>query len=71
MIGSSLGRPAKVTCGRTVPCSRCGEDIAKGKECYDVPQLQKAFSATRRFCGGCFEKVLAQTKRDLAKLENL
>lgn len=70
LIGSSLGRPTKETCGRRCPCSRCGNDIIKGEDCYDIPQPLKPHSATRRFCRACFEKVLEQTKRDLEKLRD-
>lgn len=69
LIGSSLGRPRKKTCGRETPCSRCHERIAKGEDCYDVPQPQKPHSSTRRFCARCFRRVLKQTKRDVAELE--
>ena len=68
LIGASLGRPSKKTCGRETPCSRCGEGIAKDEDCYDVPQPKKPHSSTRRFCAECFDGVLKQTKRDLEKL---
>ena len=71
LIGSSLGRPRKETCGRETPCSRCRRGIVKGEACYDVPQPQKPHSSTRRFCAKCFENVLEKTKRDLAALEVL
>jgi hypothetical protein len=71
LIGSSLGRPTKQTCGRNTPCSRCGEGIPKGKDCYDVPQPAKPHSSTRRFCTGCFNTVLEQTSRDLDELRAL
>ena len=68
LIGASLGRPAKETCGRKTPCSRCDGEILKGDVCYDVPQPKKAHSWTRRFCLVCFEAVLNQTDSDLAAL---
>ena len=71
LIGSSLGRPSKVTCGRETPCSRCHAGIPKGEDCYDIPQPKKPHSATRRFCVECFASVLKQTRLDLAKLEAL
>lgn len=71
LIGSTLGRPAKNLCGRRTPCSRCHMDIRKGDQCYDVPQLRKPHSATRRFCAKCFAGVLEQTRGDLEKLEAL
>ena len=71
LIGSSLGRPNKVTCGRETPCSRCRTGIPKGEDCYDVPQPKKPHSATRRFCAECFAGVLEQTRQDLEKLEGL
>lgn len=71
LIGSSLGRPAKVKCGRAGPCSRCEGEISKGDDCYDVPQPLKPHSATRRFCGMCMQKVLEQSKADFQELETL
>lgn len=71
LIGSVLGRPTKKTCGRQTKCSRCGEGISKGEDCYDVPQPMKPHSSTRRFCAECFKAVIEQTKRDLEKLEAL
>ena len=71
LIGSALGGPSKKACGRKTPCSRCWEDIAKGENCYDVPQPKKPHSSTRRFCAKCFKQVLEQTGHDLEKLEML
>ena len=68
LIGSTLGRPIGTTCGRLTRCSRCRVDIRKGDQCYDIPQLRKPHSATRRFCAKCFVGVLEQTKRDLEEL---
>ena len=70
LIGSTLGRPARKTCGRRTPCSRCRADIKKGDVCYDVPQLRKPHSTTRRFCATCFGGVLRQTRGDLEELES-
>ncbi len=42
-----------------------------GVKCYDVPQSQKKFASTRRFCANCFREVLQQTKRDLVEVEAL
>lgn len=42
-----------------------------GEKCYDVPQPQKKFASTRRFCSICFRNVLQQTKQDLVDLETL
>lgn len=71
LIGSSLGRPVKATAGKKCACSRCGADIVKGNDCYDVPQPQKPHSTTRRFCRDCFGNVLEQTRADLGELETL
>ncbi|MFO0570166.1 MAG: hypothetical protein U0263_31270 [Polyangiaceae bacterium] len=71
LIGSSLGRPRSAVAGKTSPCSRCHEDIAMGEKCYDVPQPQKKFASTRRFCGSCYRDVLEQTRRDLTEVEAL
>jgi hypothetical protein len=69
LIGSSLGRPRSAVAKRSSPCSRCDVDITMGASCFDVPQPQKKFASTRRFCTTCYRAVLEQTKRDLAELE--
>jgi len=66
-----LGRPRSAVAGRSSPCSRCDEPIAMGEKCYDIPQPQKKFASTRRFCATCFHAVLQQTKQDLTKVEAL
>lgn len=68
LIGSSLGRPKLVEAGKLSRCSRCECDITKGTCCYDIPQPNKKFGATRRFCRECFRTVLEQTRRDLDEL---
>lgn len=42
-----------------------------GEKCYDVPQPQKKFASTRRFCAACYREVLLQTRRDLTEVEAL
>jgi len=42
-----------------------------GENCYDVPQPQKKFARTRRFCATCFRAVVQQTRQDLAEMEGL
>jgi hypothetical protein len=42
-----------------------------GENCYDIPQPQKKFASTRRFCTACYRAVLQQTKHDLAEVEAL
>jgi hypothetical protein len=71
LIGSSLGRPKAATAGRLCKCSRCKVAILRDDKCFDVPQPQKSFSATRRFCSACFGLVLEQSKKDLAELDGL
>lgn len=71
LIGSSLGRPKSVMAGKLCACGRCKSSIRKGDQCFDVPQLARSFSNTRRFCSICFASVLQQTRSDLAQLEAL
>jgi hypothetical protein len=42
-----------------------------GEKCYDIPQPQKKFASTRRFCAKCYRDVLQQTKRDVTEVEGL
>lgn len=69
LIGGSLGRPQVATAGKLCSCSRCDAAITKGAKCFDVPQLQKSFTPTRRFCNECFQKVLEKTREDLTEIE--
>ena len=71
LIGSSLGRPRGVIAGQRCACSRCKGSIIKDEKCYDIPQPQKKFATTRRFCSNCFREVLAKTKDDLIEVEAL
>lgn len=71
LIGSSLGRPRTAVAKKSSPCSRCHTDITMGQKCYDIPQPQKKFASTRRFCATCYRDVLQQTKRDLTEVEAL
>lgn len=69
LIGGSLGRPKHAVAKKLCRCSRCKEEIRQHQRCYDVPQIGKSFSSTRRFCVDCFALVLAQTRQDLQELE--
>ena len=71
LIGSSLGRPEAATAGRKCSCSRCDAVITMGEKCFDIPQPNKPFNSSRRFCLVCFGKVLVQPKADLNVLETL
>lgn len=69
LIGGSLGKPVATTAGRRCSCSRCDATIAMSEACFDIPQPSKKFQASRRFCRSCYREVLAQTRKDLEKLE--
>jgi uncharacterized 2Fe-2S/4Fe-4S cluster protein (DUF4445 family) len=71
LIGSSLGRPVAATAGKKCACSRCDAVLVKGDRCIDVPQPNKPFNSSRRFCVDCFAQVLARTKADVTALEAL
>jgi len=71
LIGGSLGRPVCTIAGRACSCSRCQTDIVKSEKCYDVPQPQKQFSNSRRFCVSCFKQVLKKSEEDLKALDTL
>ncbi len=71
LIGSSNGRPKRVTVERKSECCRCHGDIYPGQDCFGIPKLGSGFSSMRRFCKECFQKVLAQTNKDLEEIKKL
>lgn len=68
LIGSTLGAPRKNMVKGKSHCKRCKALIAKGVECYEIPQLGGSFSNYRRYCDGCFRSILEKTKSDLDAL---
>lgn len=71
LINGSTGRPETSVAGKKTPCRGCGKAIVKGEKCVDVPNPRSPFSASRRFCGDCFKKIIAKTKNDVMGLETI
>jgi len=70
--GATLKRdrvPVVAIAGKQCPCRGCGSAISKGEKCFDIPNPRKAFSNSKRFCAGCFKKVLAKTTANIADME--
>jgi hypothetical protein len=71
LIGSSNGRPKRVTVVRKSECCRCHGDIQPGQDCFGIPKAGSGFSSVKRFCKECFQNVLVQTNKDLEEVKNL
>ncbi len=71
LIGSSNGKPERVTAQRKSTCKRCKKEILNGQECIDIPQVGSGFSNRKRVCNDCFGKILEKTQKDLDELSNI
>jgi hypothetical protein len=71
LIGSTNGRPKRVTVERKSECNRCKDDIHPGNDCFGIPRLGSGFSNLKRYCKECYSRVLEQTEKDLADLKIL
>ena len=69
LIGGANGRPKRVTVRRKGECSRCGETLAAGRECVEIPNLRSAQTSKKRVCCGCFQQILQKTAEDLEKIK--
>lgn len=64
LLTGSSGSPNKTVAKRKRGCKRCGEEIANGEVCYEVPK-PGGFSSNKTFCRSCFKEILEQTQKDL------
>lgn len=71
LIGSSNGRPKRITVERRSECCRCHKDICPGQDCFGIPKASSGFSSIKRYCKECFQNVIAQTYRDLEEIIKL
>ena len=71
LIGGTNGRPKRVPVTRLSKCYRCGDGLASGTECIEIPKLGTAYSTARRCCDACFKLILTKTESDLAELRVL
>ena len=69
LIGSTNGRPKRVTVQRKSKCSRCQTPWVAGTSCIEIPKLGTAYSSSKRVCDDCFLGVLKKTREDLEALE--
>lgn len=70
LIGSSNGRPRKVTVERKSECNRCSCEILVEQECFGIPKVG-SFTSLKRYCRTCFDNILEQTRKDLEEVKNL
>jgi hypothetical protein len=69
LLSISTGKPTVHTCGKLTPCDRCGEKVAKGHICFQIPKMKSGFTNRSIFCVGCTSAILVQTKADIESLE--
>ncbi len=69
LISMSTGKPAVHTCGRATDCDRCGEHVATGASCFQIPKMKNGFTIKPIFCVACVADIVAQTKSDVEALE--
>lgn len=71
LIGSTLGRPKRADVKGSSRCARCGATMAAGAAGYEIPKLGGAFNRPRRYCEGCYARILDQTEKDLQTLRQI
>jgi len=71
LIGASNGKPERVSVKRRCKCTRCGNSIQAGDNCFGIPQNRMGFKSIKRYCENCFQNILTQTHKDLEELKNL
>ncbi len=71
LICGSRGKPSRIVAKGLSHCARCGDDILKNQECYEIPQVGFGFQSPGRYCMSCFREILGETKRDLDALFQL
>ena len=69
LIAMLTGKPAVHACGRATECDRCGDDVATGATCFQIPKIKNGFTTKPIFCLICTADIIAQTKIDLQALE--
>ncbi len=69
LISILTGKPAVHTCGRATDCDRCGDKIATGASCFQIPKFKSGFTSRPIFCVACTADIITQTKIDLHALE--
>lgn len=71
LIGSTNGRPRRVTVKRKSTCYRCHAELLSGDACIEIPKLGEAFATTKRVCDECFQGILEKTSEDLEEIKVL
>jgi len=71
LIGSTMGKPRRVSVARKSECKRCGELLEVGKNCIAIPKLGGSFQNLKRYCDECFHNILKKTQTDLDTLRKI
>ena len=71
LIGSTLGKPRRVSVERVSKCKRCSAQIEAGQNCVAIPKLGGSFSALNRYCEDCYKNIIKKTQEDLNSLINI
>lgn len=71
LIGSTNGRPRRVTVVRKSACYRCHVDLLGGHACIELPKLGGAYASVKRLCDECFQAIIAKTSQDLDELRKI
>lgn len=71
LIGSTNGKPWRVTVIRKSTCSRCHVELQAGQSCIEIPKLGGAYTSTKRICDECFQGIINKTSQDLDELRQL
>ncbi len=69
LLTITTGKPTVHKCGRATPCDRCGESVVTGATCFQIPKMANGFTKRPIFCIACTSDIVAQTKTDVAAIE--
>lgn len=71
LISGKNGKPKLITVAKAssvTDCARCDHLFQTGDECFEIPQMGKAYAYAIRVCKDCFKSILSQTQSDLNEL---
>jgi len=67
LVTGNHGRPVFEIAGAKRKCKRCGTEISKGTRCVSIPK--PGSMGRRTYCCTCLSNIIAQSRKDLDRLE--
>lgn len=48
----------------------CKNDVVKNDRCFRIPKASSGYAPKNIFCVACTTKIVEQSKKDIAEIEN-